>query len=928
MKSFRIFFVTMLVVSGMSISAQNIFIQFYGQVRDLVTQQPVVNHMVLLTLHADTTDVYYYSDIAYTDENGWYSFPASVPKISGISNYISLSSYDCMMEWQKYTILNDGGALAGSETDFEICTNDTIIPGPCENRIIAERQPGRRVTFYGGLYSGEQATCLWNFGDGSTGSGSPVEHTYSYQAIYDVILQTITADSCIDTTNYLLQLMDSLNPSPCKNTITVFREGGVLDVTFVGNLPGAQQGSFYWDFGDGTTATEKIVTHTYAQTGFYNVLLHTITSYGCVDYSGFPLALKDSLNQSEECTNFILPVEIEDLTVSLHGYLYNGMPASCTWSFGDGTSATGQYVTHTYAQPGTYPVSLQTLTADSCLAASGLIISLTDTVSQGCSSYFTYSQWNTPLEIHFQGFTNSIFPTEYFFDFGDPATGINNGSNLQNTSHAYVFPGTYTVTLYTIDSTGCTNEYSIQITVPFSNCDNHISGINIQDMTVTLRGSLNSGLPASFFWDFGDGTFGTDSLVTHTYAIQGTYNVMLTTVTADSCTAFSTITLTVPDPETNDCSSYFSASATNNLYEIHFAGYTESQYPASYLWNFGDPASGTNNTSTEQNPDHTFSAVGTYSVTLTIVDSTNCTSTFSAPVILSLFSNFSLFGQVLAGNQSITACKVQLFSQDYTGSMNMIEEVSPDSANYYKFDSVSSGIYHILAIPDPGTIYALQYLPTYFGDAFLWENSIPVVLGQPANPYHIHLVDFDSISGGDGMITGGLTAGGKSINVGNQEILILDINNIPVKYLFSEADGTFSFAGLPYGEYKVYPVITGIKTYPVTVILSATSPSANVSMKISGQTVAGTGESEQYSLIENLYPNPASDVITVTFKMKGNLKIQIIDATGKIVFIGNEATPADGNVITMPVSALKPGLYLLVVQDEAGNNTTRQFIKN
>jgi hypothetical protein len=176
------------------------------------------------------------------------------------------------------------------------------------------------------------------------------------------------------------------------------------------------------------------------------------------------------------------------------------------------------------------------------------------------------------------------------------------------------------------------------------------------------------------------------------------------------------------------------------------------------------------------------------------------------------------------------------------------------------------------------------------------------------------------------MITGGLTAGGKSINVGNQEILILDINNIPVKYLFSEADGTFSFAGLPYGEYKVYPVITGIKTYPVTVILSATNTSANVIMKISGQTVAGTGESEQNSLLENLYPNPASDEIAVTVKSKGLIKFQIIDASGKTVLVKQESISIPGEIILISIKELVPGIYILIIQDEKGNASKRRFI--
>lgn len=44
---------------------------------------------------------------------------------------------------------------------------------------------------------------------------------------------------------------------------------------------------------------------------------------------------------------------------------------------------------------------------------------------------------------------------------------------------------------------------------------------------------------------------------------------------------------------------------------------TSANAPTSWLWNFGDPASGGANSSTEKNPKHTFSAPGTYIVSLT-----------------------------------------------------------------------------------------------------------------------------------------------------------------------------------------------------------------------------------------------------------------------------------------------------------------------
>jgi hypothetical protein len=45
---------------------------------------------------------------------------------------------------------------------------------------------------------------------------------------------------------------------------------------------------------------------------------------------------------------------------------------------------------------------------------------------------------------------------------------------------------------------------------------------------------------------------------------------------------------------------------------------TSNPTPASWAWDFGDPSSGANNTSTLQNPTHIFAAAGTYTVTLTV----------------------------------------------------------------------------------------------------------------------------------------------------------------------------------------------------------------------------------------------------------------------------------------------------------------------
>lgn len=69
----------------------------------------------------------------------------------------------------------------------------------------------------------------------------------------------------------------------------------------------------------------------------------------------------------------------------------------------------------------------------------------------------------------------------------------------------------------------------------------------------------------------------------------------------------------------------FTYSCVNNN-TISFTN-TSALCPSTFSWNFGDPVSGVNNTSAEANPSHTFSAPGTYNVTLTVSGPGNAPST-------------------------------------------------------------------------------------------------------------------------------------------------------------------------------------------------------------------------------------------------------------------------------------------------------------
>ncbi|WP_292393474.1 PKD domain-containing protein [Methanoculleus sp. UBA303] len=124
----------------------------------------------------------------------------------------------------------------------------------------------------------------------------------------------------------------------------------------------------------------------------------------------------------------------------------------------------------------------------------------------------------------------------------------------------------------------------------------------------------SSGSPDTWAWDFGDGATSTEKNPVHTYTepeiYPGKYTVTLTatnTIGTNSTTVADCITL-------NAKVASFTASTTGGLppLAVRFTD-TSGGNPTAWAWDFGD-----GNTSTEQNPVHIYTRVGTYPVTLTV----------------------------------------------------------------------------------------------------------------------------------------------------------------------------------------------------------------------------------------------------------------------------------------------------------------------
>jgi gliding motility-associated-like protein len=198
------------------------------------------------------------------------------------------------------------------------------------------------------------------------------------------------------------------------------------------------------------------------------------------------------------------------------------------WDFGDGVTATGAQVSHTYKLPGIYWVSLYVKDANGIVSKKAykrvVVIgpAIVDFVAtNACEGATTFFLNNSQL-----GYGSKAF-SKIFWDFGD-----GNSSTIENPSHIYKTAGVYNVTLTLRGDSSCllsSKTKSINIygkpAADFNFSDNCINlPIQFTNKTVPSKGESNY---AVIGWEFGDGTISTLTDPQHTYNVAGTYTVRL-----------------------------------------------------------------------------------------------------------------------------------------------------------------------------------------------------------------------------------------------------------------------------------------------------------------------------------------------------------------------------------------------------------------
>jgi gliding motility-associated-like protein len=460
----------------------------------------------------------------------------------------------------------------------------------------------------------------WNFGDGSAASASPnPSHTFvnntSTDTIYTVMMIAQNQYGCTDTAYRNITVYAAANAVFSSNAAPGCSP---LPVNFSNASTGAA--NYSWNFGDATPVSAAAnPTHLFVNsTPFiqnYTVTLTATSANGCTSTATQTVTVYPVPSFSISATPSDtgcgpLPVSF---AAPSGGIIYQ-------WNFGDGSTSSLQNPMHTFTNTGlidsVYSVQLMVTNAFSCMDT----VTLPVTVHPVPAAGFTAS----PVSQNYPNTTVNVLNTSsggtgYQWSFGDNST-----STFPNPpAHSYATWGTYTITQVVTNQYGCadTAMQTVTIVAPAPVATFTISDTSgCAPLTVTFT---NASLYAtSYIWDFGDGGNSTQASPTHPFSTDGTFIVTLTSVGPGGQNIFSVPITVNPKP-----SAFFAVSPTTVSVPnepAFFFNFTTNG--TTWSWDFGDGG-----TSSEINPQHTYTTEGSFNVTLISSNQFGCVDTFMMP---------------------------------------------------------------------------------------------------------------------------------------------------------------------------------------------------------------------------------------------------------------------------------------------------------
>jgi gliding motility-associated-like protein len=413
----------------------------------------------------------------------------------------------------------------------------------------------------------------------------------------------------------------------------------------------------YWNFGDNTTSSASNPIHAFNPAGIYSVSHAIINDIGCVsDTVSHPVTI-NPLPTATIAGNITTCLNAPNPSITFTG-AGGTAPYTFTYNINGGaslqvTTTTGNSISIPVptSSLGTFNYNLMGVsdgTASHCAQAqTGIATIIVNTFPNATISGTTSVCQNAAApQITFTGTDGN---TPYTFTYN-----INGGATLSVSTAT----GNSSVSVNVPTSTPGTYTYNLLSVVDASNtsCGQNLSGssatVTVNQLpSATINGGTNVCLNATSPLVTFTGSGGV-APYTFSYNINGGATQQVTTTAGNSVTVavptssagtFTYNLLSVTESSSLSCSQPQSGSQLFVIYPLPIASYTTSSPVCqaglisftdqsttstgtitTWAWDFADPGSGANNTSTLQNPSHVFTQPGTYNISLTVTTSNGC----------------------------------------------------------------------------------------------------------------------------------------------------------------------------------------------------------------------------------------------------------------------------------------------------------------
>jgi len=474
----------------------------------------------------------------------------------------------------------------------------------------------------------------WNFGDPASVPNNTSflynpTHIFTQAGTFIVKLKAWNTDNCVDSVYREVVVYDIPQPAfsylsePCESVVTFTDE----------SLSGANSiASWEWHFGDGTPPQTILApgpgntTHDYPNIGTYNVTLVITNNNGCVDSiteSVVRYACINAIFLSDTIVCARNPVVFADSSypiISINQWY---------WDFGDGNDTTyttyAQTISHNFNNYGDFIVKLivnATVSGMPFTDSSYHMVRVKPTPEPYFSNLAIC--YNQPTLFLDTSITFGEPNTTWYWNFGEPTSGVLDSSTLENPSHKYMDPGYYDVLMIVSNQWGCTDS----ITKPTRVFDIPIADFEstapcLGDATEFTDLSTSTDTTFGIWrWNFGvPGTSKDTSNLqdpSYTYDSLGTYTVRMIVQDLNGCmdTVDSTFTVNITPLSAFNITEYVDGMNGKLRMENLSTGAN------AWEWNFGN-----GKYSDEENPVISYTEDGTYIIELISLNEFGCSDT-------------------------------------------------------------------------------------------------------------------------------------------------------------------------------------------------------------------------------------------------------------------------------------------------------------